>query len=303
MTMNAIEFPSVIDTSLLKAKRACAKKVELEYLLHWKPKSPSVHLHAGKAFAKGLEEARKAFYIEGHTPTLSVAEGVTALLKEYGDFECPDESPKSALRMAGALEYYFSIYPLGEDKALPIDLPSGRKAIEFSFLEPVDYKHPVTGDPILFSGRFDMAVNYAGGHFGEDDKTASQLGASWISQWDLDPQPTAYCWGAAKGGMPLDGFLIRGVSILKTKYGHEQAITYRAPWRLERWYEQVLADLADLERFWEAGKFPWNEGHACNEYGGCMFRTVCQSKEQGPWLETQFVRRKWDPVTRVETVL
>lgn len=297
------EFPSVIDTSMLKTKRSCLRKVELEYLLHWKPRTPNVHLHAGKSFARGLEVARDSFYVKGESPEISVAHGVGALLKEYGNFECPEDSAKSATRMAGALEYYFSIYRLGEDKAIPLELPSGKKAIEFSFLQPVDYKHPVTGDPILFSGRFDMAVGYAGGRFGEDDKTTSQLGMSWGRQWELDIQMTAYCWGAAQGGFPLDGFLIRGVSILKTKYDHAQEITYRAPWRIERWYEQVMKDLRDLQQGWESGHFDVNEGHACNEYGGCVFRNVCSAKEPEGWLDTHFIRRRWDPVTRIETEL
>lgn len=297
------DFPSVIDTSMLKAKRSCLRKVELEYLLHWKPKALSVHLHAGKAFARGLEVTRDAFYVRGVSPPEAVGEGIAALLAEYGDFECPEDSAKSSLRMAGALEFYFSIWRLGEDKAVPITLPSGKRGIEFSFLEPTDFKHPVTGDPVLFSGRFDMMVDYAGGRFGEDDKTASQLGASWGRQWELDPQPTAYCWGAREGGVPLDGFVVRGVSILKTKYGNEMAVTYRPEWRIDRWYEQVMYDLADLQRAWENGHFNWNEGHACNEYGGCMFQGVCASKDPAPWLEMNFVRRRWDPVTRVETLL
>lgn len=296
-------FPSVIDTSLLKAKRSCLRKVELEYLLHYKPRVPNVNLHAGKCFASGLEATREAFYVHSLSPEESVAKGVARLLHDYGDFECPNDSAKSAIRMAGALEFYFSTYPLGYDKAIPLLLPSGKRAIEFSFLEPTDFPHPETGDPILFSGRFDMAVEYAGGHFGEDDKTTSQLGPSWGRQWELDPQPTAYCWGAAKGGLPIDGFLVRGISILKTKYDREQAITYRPQWRIDRWYDQVMKDLRDLKEAWETGHFDVNEGHACNDYGGCVFRTVCSSREPESWLETGFVRMKWDPILRTETLL
>lgn len=296
-------FPTVIDNSMLKAARSCPRKVELEYFEHWKPKVPNVHLHAGKAFAVGIEVARVSFYVEGEPAAESVGSGITALLAAYGDFECPDDSAKSALRMAGALEYYFHIYPLGYDTAVPLNLPSGKRAIEFSFLEPLNYPHPETGDPILFSGRFDMAAEYGGGRFGVDEKTATSLGDRWINQWELDPQPTGYTWGAAKGGLPLDGFLIRGISILKTKYDHAQALTYRPQWRLDRWEAQVLRDLSRIEAAWREGFFDWNESEACNSYKGCVFRTVCQAKDPEPWLETRFERRRWDPVLRIEEVL
>ena len=301
--MTRPEFPSVIDNSMIKAFRSCAKKFEGEYIQHWKSKSPSVHLHAGKSFASGLEAARIAFYLEGKSAPESVGAGIARLLHDYGDFECPDDSAKSALRMAGALEYYFSVYPLGQDTAIPLTLAGGKRAIEFSFLEPINYKHPTTGDPILFSGRFDMAAEFAGGRFGVDEKTTSSLGKSWTGQWELDPQPTAYTWGAASGGLPLDGFLVRGISILKTKYDHAQCVTYRPAWRLDRWYAQVLRDLSRMEMMWREGFFDWNEGHACNDYGGCTFQTVCQAKDPSPWLAMNFEQRRWNPVTREEELL
>lgn len=296
-------FPSVIDSSMISAFRSCPRKFELEYLHHYKPKTESVHLVAGKAFARGLEVAREMFYDQGLPADQAVALGLGELLKAYGTFECPEDSAKSATRMAGALEYYFDQYPLGEDKAPPTKLPSGRHAVEFSFIEPVDFTNPETGDPVIYCGRFDQVVDYAGGMFGEDDKTTSSLGASWPKQWDLRSQFTAYCWGAKKGGLPLQGFLVRGVSILKTKYDNMGAITYRPQWQIDRWYKQLLKDLARMRAMWEAGDFDYNLDNSCNEYGGCMFRKVCLSEDPAPWLEADFIQRKWDPITREETLL
>src|SRR5436190_216947 len=98
-------FPSVIDSSMMHAFKSCPQKAYLEYVNHWKPKVPSVHLHAGKAFAAGLERARELFYIEGVPEAEATEQGLLTLLKEYGDFECPEDSDKSATRMAGAFEY------------------------------------------------------------------------------------------------------------------------------------------------------------------------------------------------------
>jgi hypothetical protein len=149
----------------------------------------------------------------------------------------------------------------------------------------------------------DTVVNYAGGIFGEDDKTTSQLGASWPRQWDLRSQFTGYCWGAAQAGIPLQGFLVRGVSILKTKYDTMEALTYRPQWQIDRWYEQIHRDLERMVKCWEAGMWDYQLDNACNEYGGCIFRQVCLSKDPEPWLEGGFERRVWDPVGRTEVVL
>jgi len=296
-------FPSVIDSSLMAAFKSCSQKAYLEFFEHWKPLSPSVHLRAGAAYAAGLETARSAFYITGHHPDDSIALGLQKLLETYGNFECPPDSAKSAERTAGALEFYFASYPLGTDKAIPLTLPGGKRGIEFSFLEPLEINHPVTGDPLLYSGRMDMMVEYEGLKLGEDDKTASQLGASWPRQWDLRSQFTGYCWGAGRAGIKLDGFLVRGVSILKSKYDTLQAITYLPEWMIERWYKQLHKDIRRMIEMWEADDFDYNLDHACAEYGGCPFKMPCQMRDPSTTLQSRFERRRWDPVTREETLV
>lgn len=296
-------FPKVIDSSLIAAFRSCPRKAELDFFLHHKSREPSVHLHAGAAYAAGLEAAREAYYTHGKSADESVALGIGKLLEAYGTFECPEDSPKSATRMAGALEFYFSRYPLETDDATPIILPSGKRGIEFSFSEPIDATHPETGDPLLYCGRMDMVVNKSGMVLGEDDKTTSQLGASWPKQWDLRSQFTGYTWGALKGGIKLDGFLVRGVSILKSKYDTAEAITYRPLWQIDRWYAQLLRDVKRMIECWKSGYWDYNLDHACAEYGGCQFRSACLAADPTNVLAAFFERRRWDPVTRVETKL
>lgn len=293
-------FPVVVDSTMMASFRACRHRFFREYIQHWKPRTPSVHLHAGAAFAKGLETVREAYYVEGHDAETSLALGLGALLKSYGDFECPEDSAKSSTRMAGALEYYFSAWPLGEDTAPPATLSSGRKAIEFGFVEPTDFINPETGNPVLYVGRMDQIVEYAGALYGEDDKTTSSLGGAWAKQWDMRSQFTGYCWGAGRAGIPLKGFLVRGISILKTKYDHAQALTYRPQWMIDRWYEQLMRDLGEMQRCWESGVWDYNLDHSCNEYGGCVFLKPCLSRDPEPWIATEFTQRVWDPVHRVE---
>jgi len=297
-------FPEVVDSSMLASFRACPQRFYMEYIQHWKPRTESVHLVAGKAFAAGLEALRLSFFQDGSSTEEALAQGAAALIRAYGDFECPADSPKSLERMLGALEYYTEAFPLTDEPAPPAKLQGGKLGIEFSFAEPIhEVLHPETGSPLLYCGRMDQIVEYAGALYGEDDKTTGQLGASWSRQWDLRSQFTSYCWGGRRANLPLQGFLVRGIAILKTKWDHAQAITYRPEWMVDRWYQQTVTDLLRMLRAWETGQWDYNLDHSCNEYGGCVFRQICLSDRPETWLQANFERRRWDPVTREEVML
>jgi len=149
----------------------------------------------------------------------------------------------------------------------------------------------------------DALLAYAGGVFICDEKTASSLGATWSRQWDLRSQFTGYAWGCREAGIRVDGAIVRGVSILKTKYDTQQAITYRPAWQVDRWYNQTCDLIEEIKWRWEHNKWPYNLDHACADYGGCGFRQACSSQDESSWLETYFERRHWNPITREETLL
>jgi hypothetical protein len=323
-------FPPAIDSTILAAFRSCPQKAFRTYVEHWKPQTESVHLVAGGAFAKGIEIARRAFF-EGiyETPNIvylrnettgfedrhvtwasaegplrdreaAEAMGLGALLATYGDFECPADSAKSLERTAGALEFYFERYPLGADGTEPIALPGGKRGIEFSFAEPLPIAHPVSGDPILYTGRADMIAEAYGGRYIYDEKTTSQLGASWPRQWEHRSQFTGYCWAAQQNNIPVNGAVVRGISILKTKYDTLETMTHRGQWEIDRWLEQVVRDVQRMIKCWEEGWWDYNLDHACAEYGGCSLQSVCKSPDPMTWLPMSFEQRVWDPLAKKE---
>lgn len=298
-----MSFPEVLDSSSLASFKECPEKFRKTYVENWKPKEPSVHLHAGGAFAHGIERARTAFFLEGKSAEDAVADGLRALLHFYGDFECPADSAKSAERTAGALEFYFERYPLVLGEADPITLPSGKRGIEFNFVHPLPIAHPETGNPLLYCGRMDAILNYAGGVFICDEKTTTSLGPTWSRQWDLRSQFTGYAWGCRQAGIRVDGVIVRGVSILKTKYDTQEAISYRPEWQVDRWFEELQDWINQMIRCYQTGKWRHNLDSSCADYGGCGFRQVCLSAQPDSWYETYFERRHWDPVTRTETKL
>jgi hypothetical protein len=296
-------FPEVLDSSILATFKSCPQLFKKIYVDQWKSKERSVHLHAGGAFAHGVERSRRAFYEEGQPAEDAVAEGLQALLTFYGNFECPPDSAKSAQRMAGALEFYFERYPLVNGDQDPITLPGGKRGIEFNFVHPLEVNHPVTGNPLLYCGRMDAILNFAETIFKCDEKTTTSLGPSWSRQWDLRSQFIGYEWGCRKSGIRTAGIIVRGVSILKTKYDTQQAIVYHPDWIVDRWYNELYDWIAQMIRCWETGKWVYNLDHSCADYGGCGFLRACTAQDEQPWLETYFERRHWDPITRIETKL
>jgi len=171
-----IIFPEVLDSSMLSSFTNCPQLFFRAHIEHWKLQGESIHLHAGSAYAKGLEAARRS-YMSGDLPSIAEGKGLGELIHAYGDFEAGQEA-KSLPRMCGALEFYFSQYPLQTDIA-KIATVGGVPAVEWSFAIPLPIKHPETGNPLLFCGRTDALVQLAGGLYALDDKTTSQLGASW----------------------------------------------------------------------------------------------------------------------------
>lgn len=303
MTTQRPMFPNTVDSTILSTFRSCPRKFLYQYVDHWKPIAQSVHLVAGGAFASGIEAARNSYYVEAKTSEEAEAAGLRGLISHYGSFECPADSAKSLERMCGALEFYFQQYPLGADGANPITLANGRRGIEFSFAEPLDVRHPVTGDPILYTGRSDMIAERAGGIYIYDEKTTSSLGASWGRQWEMRSQFTGYGWAALKQGIKTDGAIVRGISILKTKYDTLEIPTYRSMYELERWESQTVRDIKRMISMWEEGYWDFNLDGACNEYGGCSFTKVCKSSDPDTWLPAYFQQRVWDPLLRKETTV
>lgn len=302
-------FPSVIDSSILAAWKSCPSLFRLGYIEHWKAKGESVHLVAGKAFARGLEVARDTFFVQNRSAEDAIALGLQALIAEYGDFECPPDQAKSLPRMCGAFEFYFENYPLRRDEMPPITLAGGKQAIEFSFAHPLPISNPETGDPLLFCGRMDAILDYDHAAMICDEKTTGQLGATWSRQWDLRGQFMGYAWGCREAGIKVAGAVIRGVSILKTKYETQQAIIFHPDWMIERWFQETCGTVHDMVAAWTLHKlgsrvgFKHNFGDACSAYGGCQFRQACSTQNEAPWLETYFERREWNPLLRTEKKL
>lgn len=292
------EFPDIIDNTAREQFRTCPQRFLRSSIQHIAPARKSIHLHAGGAYAAGLEVMRREFYDKHASPADALAAGVDALIRFYGAYEPYDNDIKTCERMVGALLSYTQQYPLEHDTVKPFRYSPTKSAIEFTFAIPLEVNHPQTGMPILYAGRFDMLGERDGTLFVVDDKTTFKLGPTWGSQWDLNSQFTGYVFAAKNFDLPVAGAIIRGQSILKNDYGHAQAITYRPQWQIDRWYEQLHRDIEQMIESWRTGVFDFALGASCTSYSGCEFKLLCTTQNPEEWIPINFTQRHWNPTQK-----
>lgn len=301
MNVERPPFPRVFDSSMIGYARACHRKFFWRHIQNRAPKGSNIHLHAGGAFAKGLEAARLAFYFDGKSIDESICSGQMALVKAWGSEDLYEDENKGLGRMLGGLDYaLLEAFPLGSDYIVPYISPiTNKPMVECSFGLPLEgVKHPETGDPILYAGRFDMlgvhrtdAVIYV-----EDDKTTSSLGAQWSNRWTLRSQFTGYVWGAQQFGLPVAGAVVRGISFLLRSYDKAESIQQRPQWMIQNWYDQTVWDIKELIKEWEQGHWSLNYDESCAAYGGCPYLRLCDTPNPEPYLDVYYDLHKWNPL-------
>lgn len=302
-----LQFPAVVDSTLLNAWRSCPTQAMYSGFARIKRTGLNIDLHAGAAFARGLEVARRAFYEQGRDPDTSIGLGLEALWTAYGSPSFTKDSPKTWDRLAGALVAYFDEYPLGRDSIKPACF-NGKWAIEFSFAVPLDmwgFYHPESGDPLLLAGRTDMIGSFRSSDFVVDEKTTTQLGESWGRKWDLRAQFMCYMWAARLYGFSIAGTIVRGVAIRKTGFDFAEALLRRNDMLLDRWEAQTRRTIKAMLVAWERHQadiaaFDYSLGEACEAYGGCPFKQLCLTEHPESHIAVDYEENTWNPLVKME---
>ncbi len=306
------DFPRGVDNVMRTAWDACERKFLLAHIFNLRSTDPSIHLVAGGAYAKGLETMRREFFSGNTDRTSYLGKALIAAIREW-DKRLNDpleDSAKSLTNVLCALVYYLEQFPLEHEILVPLRNQDG-PFVEFTFALPLSGEtHPQTGDPVLYCGRFDQFVDYGGAPAPFDDKTASQLGGSWVSGWALDSQLTGYIWAARQYGIRSSSAFVRGVSFLKRGFGNADAIEHRTDYEIEQWHRTASRNLSDMkQRYveWADGDFknPFEVfapslGQACKAYGGCPYLDLCRKGNWEQWIEPKYHVYIWDPLAATD---
>lgn len=299
-------FPAVIDNTNRSSFRKCETYWQYANINRIKPATPSIHLHAGAAFAKGIETVRRAFWESKASPADALALGIHALITHFGDFVIDEGHNKSCERLCQALISYFDQYPIDADSIQPFhNVEADTYGIEFSFAITIPdddgspILHPDSGDPLIYGGKFDMLGVRDNVLFVTDEKTTSQLGNAWLKQWSLDSQFTGYCWAAQQYGYPVAGAIIRGISFLKNGNGHAEAVIFRPQWQIDRWLNELRRDvkrMIELYKNPQLGVSMAIDKSICGNYGGCGYSMLCESPNPESWIPLHYAKNTWNPL-------
>ena len=292
------QFPTVWDSTMVSDAR-CLRRFFLRHVLGLKTRGTGIHLHAGGALAKAMEVTRLAFYGDKLSSDEAIQRGLLALWKTWGTEIDPEGygTSKTIPRLTEAFIRYFDRWPLVSDPFQPMRLHSGSLAVEFNFSIPLPLKNPDSGEPLLFCGRFDlMAQTEEGSIFGIDEKTCSQLGASWSQQWDLRAQFKAYTWGARTYGYNLRDFIVRGVCLRKTDVDFAEAVISSSDRLIEEWYHTMLVVVSNAIAAYTHGSYTMDFGELCNSYGGCPFKRLCLLEDPEPFVAPYYEVERWNPL-------
>lgn len=310
-------LPLNIDSTMMACARGCLQKFFLEFCHGYRPRALSVDLHAGATFAIALEETYRHVWVHNRSLQDALDRAHAAALLYWGDFEIPEykKTAKTFDRMWEAIvgdgtadgKGYFEMYDPKMDHVQPY-FENGKPTFEYTFAIPLGPVGPTddghcfplhpSGEPFLYSGRFDMLGNYAGMPIVRDEKTTgNSIGVGWADQWTLRSQFMGYVWACQQSGMKLDSVCVRGISILKTKINHAEAIKSFEPFKIQMWHEQLRRDLWRIRRAYDENYFDYNLADACSSYGGCVFRDVCATPYKNSFLADYEVRH-WNPILK-----
>ena len=307
-----LTLPSYVDSSLLSTWRSCRRKFFWSTLNSLYPTGKSVHLIAGGALAAGMEAARRLAFSprEGGRPTHDdlVRAAYRAYVVEWGDNPTFEGEAKAFENTFAALVEYLLQHPPETDIIQPlVRSASGTPAVEYTFSIPIEEgpRHPETGDPFLFAGRFDLLGSYAGLPCVVDEKTTYSIGYRWDDQWDLRGQFLGYVWACQHYGYDVQTAVIRGIGIQKTGIKIATSIKQYPQYLIDRWYRLLLQDLNEIVRAYDMithGRdvepwFPYNFSDACNAYGGCAYSTLCQASDPEPFF-SNYHHYRWNPLAK-----
>lgn len=291
-------FPDALDSTMLSAFRSCPRKFYWECIRRLRPKGTSIHLHAGGAFARGLEVARKAYYDLGASQEQALQLGIAALLKAYGpEFQVDDDHAKSPRAMCEALIGYLDRWPFQTDYLQPVK-QNGRHWIEFRFALPMPVNHPETGQPLFYTGRCDMVGNFNGMIYTDDEKTCSSMGEGWARQFDMRGQFMGYNWAARQHGFPVVGTIVRGIKLIKSGQDFAETIVMHSEAMLAQWYGQTVRDMQRMVQLWREGIWDMNFADSCQSFSGCPFARLDQTPSPEGYFDVYYQENTWNPLNK-----
>lgn len=291
------------DSTSLGYLKQCPRLYQYIMVDGWGHAEESVHLRFGQEYHQALQDydLSRAAQIPHDDALFDV---VKALLERTADFN-PDPTTKagkykSRTALVRAVIDYIDEHE--NDPAKTYIKADGKPAVELSFRFELDFGL-TPEQPYLLCGHLDSVKEFSGSLFVLDHKTTTSTpGSYYFDQYSPSNQMTLYSL-AAKIILdsPVKGVIINAAQLMVDSSRFVRGFTYRTPDQLNEWVVDLRYWLDQVKRYAEADYFPMNDT-ACNNFGGCRFRSVCSKSPQvrEQFLKSDFdklpVDQRWDPL-------
>lgn len=299
---NVPNFQTAWDSTSLSWLKKCARLYQYQMIEQWSPRSKGIHLYFGGIYASGVER-----YAHSRAAGLSHDAAVLAMVKwaleATGEWDAEgnwtpwssDDPFKNRYTLLRSL-----VWRVDDSEDSPwttVTLANGKPAVELSFNF---HAFDVEGEPISLSGHMDSLVTNDGRVWVADDKTTKgALDAKYFAQYNPSNQMSLYTIAARViYGQSIAGVLIRGaqIGVGFTRFATQP--TSRPQAVLDEWLADTRHYVTLARQYAIAGYWPMNDT-ACGDFGGCSFRKVCSvsPSHRKSWLEADFVKREWNPLS------
>lgn len=291
-----------IDSTSLGLMKTCPRLYQYIMIDGWTAATDNIHLRFGIEFHQAVQdyEKERAANIP-HDDALH--DVIRALLERIFDWD-PDpneaktsEKNKSKPNLVRSVIWYLEKFK--DDPARTHILANGNPAVELSFRFELDFG-PTDSSPYLLCGHLDRVVNFNDALFVMDYKTTTTTPSDYFfDRFQPDNQMSLYTFaGTLVLQTPIRGVIINAVQVGMDFSRFVRGTTYRTKDQLDEWLLDLRIWLQRAAQYAESNYWPMNDT-ACDKYGGCRFREICQKSPQvrEKFLSANFVRgEKWNPL-------
>jgi hypothetical protein len=301
------QFQFAIDSTSLGTFKECPRKYELSIIHGYQSREPSVHLVFG-IYAHKIQEvysARRALG-EPHEDALRITIRMLMMAtwdQALGRGWISGSATKNRFTLIQSAVWYLDQF--GQNDAFQtLVLDNGKPAVELSFRIDLGRPGP-DGQSILYCGHIDrVAMGPDGSPWILDTKTTERpMDHRWCSQWHLSLQFRGYLFaGKTMFSIPASGIIVDGMQVLQSGTRFTRYPVPIANSQLEEFLQDLHLAIDQMEIYAKHQYWPQNE-KACQNYGGCGFFSVCSKPKESRqlWLESNFIRRQWNPLQTRET--
>ena len=282
----------VFDASSFADAFKCLEFYHSRQIERWSPKKENIPARFGKLVHASLEAYDRALLATNYKDAVDV--GIAKALELAPLLHLPPDAPKEDFDSARTpqtlvrcVAYYMDKFKDDPYKTVAL---GGEGAIELRF------ELALPDRPWRISGRLDRLAQNNGIWIGDRKTTKKTLNARYFTAFMPGIQFPTYIWAGKRLGWEPKGVLVEACQTLVSgcRWERQQIEIWDA--NIEEFEQNILYMVDAIDRAWESGFWPRNY-EACNLYGGCNLKNVCNAMpaQRIRYLQDKFEQRPYQP--------